>query len=860
MAAVQGLSSLLSAPGLLWPVLLLLILLFWGLSSLPTHSRVQDARRQTAHCRDALGELQHHVRQCLLGTQSEAALWQEICCGLHQLPGFVLACYGREAGFSPLHLLASSHSWPWLEPVSSDTVLLKKIWNQAECWHASGLDGDSPAWQQQAWQQGLHACAVLPINCHGERRALLLLLHPDAAMVSEAMQAALSGLAREISQGLEDLERRNIQRVMLDNSRSGMVLVRNRLIESCNARMAAMLGYPSDTLNGSHSRLIYADEAAYQSVGQSYERIRQEGSVQLSAIPLRRSDGELILCDMSAKALHDTNQSLTVWTIEDVSERERQAQRLRRLVRFHALLARANQLSGSAEELAVFYQSVCQAAVEQGGMLLAWVGCPDADSGLFRVQAAAGAAAYLENVQISSREDQPGGNGPTGRAWRAAQPVFVARYRQPDLQHVWARQGDIYQFGSFAALPLHDQGRVVSVLTVYCSQEEVFDEETRAVLLELVSSIERGLQSLWQRQRIANLQALYHALMGEGDVVLQARSSEEMLRRTCDSLVDGTQFHAVWVGRPDGLGSLSTLVAAGVGVSDVYGHYLSLAQDARQQAPLSVQVWQSGKTCYLNHAQQQAPACMLKFYQDHGWQSVLATPVSRGGQPWAVLLFASAQPEAFDQQSVELCQTIAGLLGHGLDEMDLKQHLACLQEEEAYRARHDVLTELPNRYAMEQHLNCSIAHTARQGRMLALAMIDLDDFKQVNDGHGHATGDVLLQVFSRRMQSLLRQSDMLARQGGDEFILVIEDLDADTYHTQLQELLSRLHQAVEQPFAIAGNEDLRVGMSVGVALFPLHGGDASSLMSMADTAMYVAKQHKQGQLRWWQLAGESAAV
>ncbi|MBV8678823.1 MAG: diguanylate cyclase [Aquitalea sp.] len=859
MASMEGL--FLSAPGLLWPVLLLLSVLFWGLFSQPARKSAATAGQLGVDCRTRLDQLQHLVKQCLFRTQSEAVLWQDICSSLHEeSAGFVLACYGRDAGFSPLRLLAASHQLGWLLPASSDTAWLGQVWDQGECWHASRLTHDSPDWQQQAWQQGLHACALLPVSCHGERRALLLLLHPDPAMVSVMLQSAWRELADEISQGLKDLEGRSIQRVLLDNSRSGMVLMRNRMIESSNARLAVMLGYPSSTLNGSHCRLIYADERSYQQVGESYEHIRQQGSVQLSAIPLRRADGAIVLCDMSARALNDTNQALTVWTLEDVTEREQQAQRLRRLVRFHALLARANELSGLVEEQSVFYQSVCDAAVEQGGMLLAWVGCPEVNSGLFQVQAAAGATSYLDDVQISSRSDQPGGNGPTGCAWREAQPVFVARYRQPDLQHVWARQGDIYRFGSFAALPLHDQGQVVSVLTVYCPQEEVFDDETRAVLLELVSSIERGLQSLWQRQRIANLQALYHALMGEGDVVLQARSSEEMLRRTCDSLVDGTQFHAAWVGRPDGNGCLTTLVAAGCGVSDVYGHYLSLAQDVRQQGPLSVQAWQSASTCYLNHVQQQAPAGMLDFYREHGWQSVLATPVRRDGQPWAVLLFASPQPEAFDTQSVELCQTIAGLLGHGLDEMDLKQRLARLQEEDAYRARHDVLTDLPNRYAVEQHLVCSIAHTARQGRWLALAMIDLDDFKQVNDCHGHAAGDQLLQEFSRRMQSLLRHCDMLARQGGDEFILVIEDLDANNSHVQLGELLNRLHRAVEQPFAIAGANGLRVGMSVGVALCPQHGGDVSSLMRAADTAMYVAKQHKHGQLRWWQLAGEAVTV
>ncbi|MHB1669363.1 diguanylate cyclase domain-containing protein [Thiomonas sp.] len=179
-----------------------------------------------------------------------------------------------------------------------------------------------------------------------------------------------------------------------------------------------------------------------------------------------------------------------------------------------------------------------------------------------------------------------------------------------------------------------------------------------------------------------------------------------------------------------------------------------------------------------------------------------------------------------------------------------------LQDRLERLATHDALTGLPNRFALEQRLPQALARAKRHNTLVAVGLIDLDDFKPVNDTWGHESGDGLLQELARRLQGLLRQTDLLARLGGDEFIVIIEDLDELQVAQQLTQALARLHQAVEDPFEIALGQSATVGMSMGVALFPRDGEDADSLIRQADTAMYQTKAHKRDRTHWWHLSSD----
>jgi diguanylate cyclase (GGDEF)-like protein/PAS domain S-box-containing protein len=160
------------------------------------------------------------------------------------------------------------------------------------------------------------------------------------------------------------------------------------------------------------------------------------------------------------------------------------------------------------------------------------------------------------------------------------------------------------------------------------------------------------------------------------------------------------------------------------------------------------------------------------------------------------------------------------------------------QEHLNFIATHDPLTRLPNRALLHQRAEHAIAVARRSGRLLALLFIDLDRFKSVNDSLGHAAGDELLREVATRLSGCLREVDMIARHGGDEFVVLLEDIEKQE---EVEQIAARMREALAEPLAIEAQE-ANVTCSIGVALYPRDGETASMLLRKADLAMYRAKE------------------
>ncbi len=168
------------------------------------------------------------------------------------------------------------------------------------------------------------------------------------------------------------------------------------------------------------------------------------------------------------------------------------------------------------------------------------------------------------------------------------------------------------------------------------------------------------------------------------------------------------------------------------------------------------------------------------------------------------------------------------------DISDRKEHDRVME----YLAHHDPLTRLPNRVLLSDRLEQAIAHTRRSEKLLAVAYLDLDGFKPINDSHGHNIGDQLLVQVAQRLTDNLREVDTACRLGGDEFVLLLSDIETVT---ESQETFERLRYILSQPYVINGLI-LSVTSSIGLTLYPLDDTDADTLLRHADQAMYAAKQ------------------
>jgi len=173
----------------------------------------------------------------------------------------------------------------------------------------------------------------------------------------------------------------------------------------------------------------------------------------------------------------------------------------------------------------------------------------------------------------------------------------------------------------------------------------------------------------------------------------------------------------------------------------------------------------------------------------------------------------------------------------------LEVRLLYKQLEQANRALesmalHDELTGLPNRRLLMDRLSSAIVHARRNKSAMAVMVLDLDGFKQINDSLGHDAGDTLLSMVAARLVAAVRQEDTVARWGGDEFVIVLSEL---LHADGVAKLVSKVIQAVSQPYSIL-DRSVNMTVSVGVGVYPLHGGEAETLMKSADLAMYEAKR------------------
>jgi diguanylate cyclase (GGDEF)-like protein len=157
----------------------------------------------------------------------------------------------------------------------------------------------------------------------------------------------------------------------------------------------------------------------------------------------------------------------------------------------------------------------------------------------------------------------------------------------------------------------------------------------------------------------------------------------------------------------------------------------------------------------------------------------------------------------------------------------------------SFKAERDFLTGLPNRALLADRLAQSITLAKRHGKRVALMYLDLDNFKSINDSLGHSAGDQLLQSTAKRLEGCVRHSDTVSRQGGDEFVVLLSEIEAVQDAARAAE---KLIKTMAEPHPIGGHL-LNVTLSIGISLYPDDGADAETVLTNADTAMYHAKRN-----------------
>ena len=226
------------------------------------------------------------------------------------------------------------------------------------------------------------------------------------------------------------------------------------------------------------------------------------------------------------------------------------------------------------------------------------------------------------------------------------------------------------------------------------------------------------------------------------------------------------------------------------------------------------------------------------FFRSHGLTAGISVPIPAKPAPFGVLTVQGSQPGQFNYEDVVFLQAVANIFAAALARCESEEKIR-------HQALHDIVTGLPNRILFEDRLSRALASARRRQRQLAVLFLDLDHFKRVNDSLGHASGDEVLRIAANRLSNCLRDEDTLARFGGDEFVVLLPEIETEEDWMPVAE---RIQDTLQTPMEFEGRvivTSVSIGVALGGAGEPVK--EAQALVRDADLAMYAAKQRGPGQ-------------
>jgi diguanylate cyclase (GGDEF)-like protein/PAS domain S-box-containing protein len=504
----------------------------------------------------------------------------------------------------------------------------------------------------------------------------------------------------------------------------------------------------------------------------------------------------------------------------------RDVTRHEKLVRAYEMLAATNEAILRMQDTPSIFAAICRIAVEHGGFLGAWIGVKDDPKGPLEVLASSGPfspegiSARIRSVDATFDE----GRSPTGIALREGRPYFCDDFmRDPSTSrwHDLARESAI---GSSAFVPFRRGGTPVGVLSLVATEPRIFDPQLRSVLSQMADNVSFILDQLDSDAAHRGAEASVARLNERQERLLAERTKElERTRAATEALAERERHFRLAFEE-----NMAPMLFTGIddrvlAVNDAFCRMLGRPKEEffgpdlnpfthpedvgiTEAAHLRLMSGEIDKVRYV------------KRYLHKDGRTVVA------------------------EVSKSPARDVSGnLLYFIVSERDITDERA-LTAQLSHQALHDPLTGLPNRLLFEDRLSQAHARVVRDGGLGAVLLLDLDDFKSVNDTLGHLIGDQLLVAIARRFELVTRTSDTLSRFGGDEFLYLAEGLGSGL---EAEEIAARILDTLAEPISIDGSL-LELHASVGVVVFDATSADHAELIRDADVAMFEAKRKTKG--------------
>src|SRR5579863_8959698 len=495
-----------------------------------------------------------------------------------------------------------------------------------------------------------------------------------------------------------------------------------RIVEA-NDRAVAAYGYSSQELCTMKVSDLVAERSVFED---RWKSLIQSGALRSEAVH-RRADGTLFPVEFSARRFEVGGSTFIHSVIRDITARQEAERQLLKVKDMYAALFQTSQCIVQCTDRDQLFQRTCEIAVNRSHLRLAWTGIVDELTGAVIPVAKAGPASeYVSGLEVSIKEDSPLSKGIAGRALLCGHSVAVNDLWNSDGFQPWMEKLRAYGIQSWAAYPIRQGGQSIGVLALYSDDPHFFTHELSALIEEMVNDISVALDRMALRVKQVELQA-------ELDRLKKA--------------VEQSQVTVVITDRAGRIQYVNPAFTTTSGYS---------AEEVLGKNP---RILKSGETSERGYA-----AMWQDLLRGDCWAGEFRNRRKDGKSYWEE---ASISPVK-DQQG-EITHFIA-----------VKQDVTARREAEArarFLAFHDSLTELPNRLIAKEKTEEVMREADSSGGRAAILFIDVDNLKRVNDSLGHRMGDHLLQALVRRLKTSMRECDLLSRVSGDEFLLVVPNVD-----------------------------------------------------------------------------------
>lgn len=618
------------------------------------------------------------------------------------------------------------------------------------------------------------------------------------------MSDAPSALSSEALKISESRYRR-----LFETARDGILLLNadTAQIEDVNPYLIEMLGYSHAEFLGKKLWEVgaFADRAESKEM---FAVLQAKGYVRYDDLPLKAKDGTEIPVEFVSNSYDCAGITVIQCNIRNISERKANLAKIERHTHLYSALSQCNKAIVYASSQEELFQQVCHAAVEFGGMQMAWIGIIDTKTKRVIPVASFGKGVeYLRNIEVSADFKSPFGNGPIGTAIRESKPFWCQDFKNDPITAPWQKPGIQYGWAASASLPLHRGDDVIGVFVVYSDKLNAFDASARNLLSEMATDIGFALDNFAH-------EAARQATEQELRIAATAFEAQEAI------LV--TDAHKVIL-----RANRSFTKMTGYDTDEIIGKTPALMHSGKHGETFYNEMW----------------AALSK---DHYWHGELWNRHKNGEifPVWTTIT-------AVTGHKGNICNYVSFY-------SDLSQHK---KDEDSIHdlAFYDPLTHLPNRRLLIERIQHAFAASRHHQHHVAVMFIDIDNFKTLNDTKGHNVGDLLLLEVTKRLQGCVHEGDTVARFGGDDFVVMLEDLSENMRQAAVQvEMVSqKILSTLALPYELDGYE-YHSSASIGISL--LHDQDVAvdELLKRADTALYQAKSAGRNTLRFYDPAMQIA--